>query len=267
MQMEDLRPAVWAIEEFLDSYASRATATTTTVNKAGTDTNTKQTREPTVVFHVFSNGGAHMAVQLAQAYCDNIRMSSPPLSQSTTPKKRLPISAMIFDSCPGHARYSTAGKTTLSFLPKNAHIARALAMPLAYVVLGVAYLCHISGIAEHVVIKLWRELNDPKGSFLIKPSTPSHGHATNGAEANGLSPWPETVIPRIYLCGDADDMIPTQDILEHAAIARHATGLSDAAAKDTVRLEEFAGSMHVNHVSLHKERYWDAVRETLERIV
>ncbi|KEF53965.1 uncharacterized protein A1O9_09760 [Exophiala aquamarina CBS 119918] len=267
MQMEDLRPAVWAVEECLDSYNSQAKATTTTVNEAGTRADSKQKQEPTVVFHIFSNGGAHMAVQLAQAYRDNIRMSPSLSPNSTAVKKQLPISALIFDSCPGHARYSTAGKTTLSFLPKDAHVTRALAMPLAYAVLGVAYLCHVSGIAEHVVIKLWRELNDPKGPFLFKPvEFISNIHATNNTEVNGVAALTERVIPRIYICSDADDMIPTHDIVEHAAIARRTTGLSDEAARDAVRVEEFVGSMHVNHVSLHKERYWDAVRETLDRI-
>ena len=262
MQMEDLQPAVWAIEDFLDSYNSKVEGKPSIVNEADTSTGVdgKRKREPTVVFHIFSNGGAHMAVQLAQAYRENIRMSSPPPSQSKTTNKRLPVSAVIFDSCPGHARYSTAGKTTLSFLPKDAHIARALGMPIAYAILGVAFLCHVSGIAEHVVIKLWRELNNPEGPFLLKSST-------NDAEITEPPTSPKTVIPRLYLCGDADDMIPTQDVMEHAAMARQTTGLSDADANDVVRLEEFFGSMHVNHVSLHKERYWDAVRETLERIV
>lgn len=255
-QMEDLQPAVWAIDDFLDSYNSKPT---TTVN----DAESKQ-REATVLFHIFSNGGAHMAVQLAQAYRENIRMHSPP--SKATGAKQLPISALVFDSCPGHARYSTAGKTTLSFLPKNANITRTLATPIVYLLLGGVYLCHVLGISETIVVKLWRELNDPKGAFLFKQSTMRNGQAAPGVP-NGVVASAKRIIPRTYICSQEDDMIFAKDIFEHAAIARLASGLTDDAAKDALRVEEIVGSMHVNHVSVDKERYWAIVKETLERAI
>jgi hypothetical protein len=256
VQMEDLQPAVWAIDDFLDSHNSKPN---TTVNEADS-----KRREATVVFHIFSNGGAHMAVQLAQAYRENIRMSSPP--PKVTVVKQLPISALIFDSCPGHARYSTAGKTTLSFLPKNAYITRTLAMPVVYLLLGGFYLCHVLGIAETVVVKLWRELSDPKGAFLFKQSALDNGQAATGVP-HGVVASTKRVIPRTYICSQADEMIPAEDVFEHAAVARHASGLTDDAAKDAVRVEEIVGSMHVNHVTVDKERYWNIVNETLERVL
>lgn len=257
VQMKEFQPAVWAIDEFLDSYNSKVTA-------AIEDTKSKN-REPTIFFHIFSNGGAHLAVQLAQAYRDNVRMSSP--TSASGKAKNLPISALVFDSCPGHARYQTAGKTTLSFLPKDAHVTRTLAMPLVYVLLGGFYLCHVLGIAEHVVKKLWRELNSPTGPFLFKDGTfqSVDGQVNNNA-TTGETTSTRKVIPRAYICSQADDMIFAQDVLEHAAIARHSSGLNDAAANDVIRVEEFVGSMHVNHVSLYKERYWAVVEETLGRI-
>ncbi|KAK5059908.1 hypothetical protein LTR84_009791 [Exophiala bonariae] len=257
VQMKELQPAVQAIDEFLDSHDARVTT-------AMDDAESKHC-EPTIFFHIFSNGGAHMAVQLGQAYRDNGRVSSP--TSSSTSARQLPISAVVFDSCPGHARYATAGKTTLSFLPKDAHVARTLAMPVVYLLLGGFYLCHVLGVAEHVVIKLWRELNSPTGPFLFKGSgLHSKGSQVITDPTAGQTTSNKRVIPRAYICSQADDMIPSQDIFEHAAIARHSSGLSDDAAKDVIRVEEFVESMHVNHVSLYKERYWAIIGETLGRI-
>lgn len=257
VQMKDLQPAVWAIDESLDSFDSIAN---TTVGDAES-----KHREPTVLFHIFSNGGAHLAVQLAQAYRGNMKMSSP--ASQVTGTRQLPVSALIFDSCPGHARYETAGRTTLSFLPKTAHVARAFAMPVVYLLLGGVFCCHVLGLVEHIVVKLWRELNNPDGPFLFKACTPSSepGQATINL-TSGEVVLTRKVIPRTYICSQQDDMIFSEDVFEHAAIARHGSGLSDDAAKDTIRIEEFVGSMHVNHVSVDKERYWRVVKDNLERI-
>lgn len=257
VQMKDLQPAVRTIDDLLDSFASIATTTVS-------DAEIKH-REPTILFHIFSNGGAHLAVQLAQAYRGSMKMSSP--ASQVAAARQLPISALIFDSCPGHARYETAGRTTLSFLPKDAHVARAFAMPVVYLLLGGVFCCHVLGLVEHVVVKLWRELNNPDGPFLFKASAPSSkGGQSTIKLTSGEVASTRKVIPRTYICSQRDDMIFSRDVFEHAAIARHGSGLSDDAAKDTIRIEEFVGSMHVNHVSVDKERYWAVVKDTLDRI-
>ena len=255
MQMEDLQQAVWAIEDFENSYSS---------NIARMGDSGATARDPVVLLHIFSNGGAHWAVQLAQAYRENIR---PYLASSTASSKELPISALIFDSSPGHASVGTATRTTLSSLPKNAVLQRGLLTPVAYIFLGGCYIFHILGIAEHCVVKLWRELNHSKGPFVVKQNHSNHtqherqvGQKPIETSGSDLKP-----IPRTYIFSEADDMIASEDVLDHAATARRQTGLSDNDAEEFVRVEEFTGSMHVNHVSVDPTRYWKIVQETVER--
>lgn len=63
-------------------------------------------------------------------------------------------------------------------------------------------------------------------------------------------------VPRLYLFSKADHLIPSADVLEHAAAARH-QGVD-------VTVEEFEGTMHVAHVRKEPERYWGAVKSLWE---
>lgn len=243
IQMQALSPAVEAVKDFLVTE-----------------------RDPTILVHVFSGGGAHSAVQLAQAYHEDIGYAANP-SSALPPE--IPISALVLDSCPPHGNppLHTAAASILSFIPKTSVFTRVIACPFAWGLIGGCALFNELGLVESSPSKIWRCLNDPEGPFL-KRSDIGHDHnikivATPGAGGAGR----EKIIPRTYIFSKEDQLVPHEHVVLHAAEARRHCGLLEpsADAKDAVRLEEFMGSMHVNHVSLDPVRYWRLVTETVER--
>jgi len=218
LQIIQMDPAVIVIKDFLNSRAPQ--------REQGCES------RPLVLLHVFSNGGAHSAVQLAQTYRERLsdRNDQEPLD--------LPISAMVLDSCPGKPDYHLAVKATTAGLPKNP-LVRLIATPLLHGMLLLAGLSHQIGVAELATSKTWRVLNDPSGPFLQRQT------------------------PRTYVYSKGDVMIPAEDVVEHAEIARSASGLGD----DRIALVEFIGSQHVNHLSVDAEKYWRVVQETWNRAV
>ena len=248
VQMQRLQPAVGAIKDFLTTGYAR---------EAG---GRGRTRDPLVLLHAFSNGGSHSAVQLAQAYRESMKSKQPDSSRSQLPSE-LPICAMILDSCPGKPDFHVGAKVALTPIPQNARYMRLFFMPLAYVLITFIKAVHELGFSENVVSKLWNSLNDAKGPFLIKTGN-SIGEG-GGAEG---------IVPRTYIYSNRDEMVPWQNVLEHAGDARQAAARAvrdseSGKAEDAIRLEGFFGSAHVNHVSVDPGRYWRVVEETMERAV
>ena len=244
--MQALEPGVQAVKDFLKTDRS--------------SNDIKEQNKPIVLVHAFSNGGSHSAIQLAQAYRESIRSFSADSFPLSLPPK-LPISALMLDSCPGRPEFMLGVQIIMSFIPPASTILRAVARPFAYaLVTGVAAL-HELGIAEPISDKLWRELNSPAGAFLVGNHDAAASMSSVGSYTSGR------FIPRTYIFSKKDNMVPERNVLEHALEARRMTRLNDAQARDVIRLEEFVGSMHVNHVSMDRERYWALVKETVERSV
>ncbi|KIW13707.1 hypothetical protein PV08_08898 [Exophiala spinifera] len=210
----------------------------------------------TVFVHAFSGGGCHSAIQLAQAYRENIQSGS----KSEELPLEIPISAMVLDSSPPHGSppLQTAVAAALSFLPKKSVTRRMLATPIAWAVIGSCALFNDLGLIESSPSKIWRCLNEPDGSFLFK-----HDHAV---DTLGFNPSKRTV-PRTYIFGKGDQLVPHEHIVLHAAEARNKCVVfaSEADPNESIRLEEFIGSPHVNHVSVDTQRYWQLVKDTVER--
>lgn len=102
---------------------------------------------PQILLHVFSNGGAQCAVQLATS-----------LSPEHRPKA---FSAMILDSCPGEATYARSVHAMSLSLPKSP-IARYLGPLLIHFTLCLFYLAIFIFQFETVITRSRRCLNDPK---------------------------------------------------------------------------------------------------------
>lgn len=132
-----------------------------------------------------------------------------------------------------------------------------LATPIAWAVIGSCALFNEVGFIESSPSKIWRCLNDPEGPFLFK-----YDHVRDGL---GFNPSKRTV-PRTYIFSKEDQLVPHDHIVLHAAEARSKCEVlsSDADPKEVIRLEEFMGSAHVNHVSVDKQRYWQLVNDTVE---
>jgi hypothetical protein len=176
-----------------------------------------------ILLHIFSNGGSYSAVQLAEFY-----------HQSWG--NHLPISAIIFDSCPSPPRFNLGVKAFNTLLPKDS-VSQTLGPAFMWLTLAAMAALHMAGISELIVAKAYRGVNQPDGAFI------------QGAP------------PRTYIYSKADNMVMAEDVLASAEEARSALGDDE---KSLVRTEEFVGSGHTNHVSLNPERYWEIVRSTWE---
>ncbi|KIW44343.1 uncharacterized protein PV06_05357 [Exophiala oligosperma] len=209
-----------------------------------------------ILVHAFSGGGCHSVVQLAQAYRENIES----VPDARDLPLEIPISAMVLDSSPPHGSppLQTAVTASLSFLPKASMSQRLLATPVAWAVIGSCALLNDLGLVESSPSKIWRCLNDPEGPFLF-----NHDHVVDRL---GFNPSKRT-IPRTYIFSKDDQLVPHEHIVLHAAEASSKCEVlaSDADSKESIRLEEFIGSAHVNHVSVDAQRYWQLVNDTVEK--
>jgi hypothetical protein len=136
----------------------------------------KSQQNPQVLLHVFSNGGAQAAVQLATS-----------LPATHRPKA---FSAIIFDSCPGEATYARSHQAMSHSLPKNSLPARILGPLLIHLTLCLFYLAIFVCRFESVLTRSRKCLNDP--------------------EMFG------TQVPRLYVFSKADELVPWRDVESHA---------------------------------------------------
>lgn len=110
-------------------------------------TTTNNGKQPRILLHVFSNGGAQTAVQLAT--------SLPPSQRPHA------FSALILDSCPGEATYARSVQAMSLSLPKNP-FAQYLGPPLIHLTLCLFYLAIFVCRFETVITRSRRLLNDPE---------------------------------------------------------------------------------------------------------
>lgn len=196
-------------------------------------------REPKVLLHIFSNGGSHAAVQLAQA------------CRQCCGGFKLPVTAMVLDSCPGQPRFMETINALVLGVPSKNVLLKAVGAVAAVASVSTTAVLDVLGISELAAWKLWKTLNDPYGPFLLK----------NAYDAGG-------VIPRTYIYGPGDTMILVEDVEEHARIGRERAivhGEERDAADTAIVLEKFEGTAHVNHVKLEKERYWEVIERAWRR--
>ncbi len=118
-------------------------------------------------------------------------------------------------------------------LPKNA-VVQTLGVGVVVATLGFLAVLHMMGVSELFLAKAFRELNQP--------------------------PFLKGEVPRAYIYSKSDAVMQETDILQHAADAK--ASLKTSPADSIVRVEEFVGSQHVNHVSIDPERYWGIVADT-----
>jgi hypothetical protein len=109
---------------------------------------------PQILLHVFSNGGAQCAVQLAT---------------SLSPKhRRHAFDAVILDSCPGEATYQRSVHAMSHSLPKSP-LAKTLGPLLIHFTLCLFYLAIFVFRFETVITRSRKVLNDPE---MFAPSVP-----------------------------------------------------------------------------------------------
>lgn len=213
-QMQNMRPAINSIEAARSDDAP-----------------------PKVLLHVFSNGGAFTACQLA----DSIKVNS----TSGGNIKSLPITALVIDSAPSIPSLAK-GRVALSqglpaSLPGPVRAVGGLALWTTMMALSLA--SRMLG-AEGTMTGMRRKLNDPDGPFVAADLT------------------------RVYIYSKTDELVPWEQVEDHAleAMAVYENKFDNAASR-RVQFEEFEGSKHVAHAVVDAKRYWGIVQDLWSRSV
>ncbi|KAH7070918.1 hypothetical protein FB567DRAFT_211291 [Paraphoma chrysanthemicola] len=169
-----------------------------------------------ILMHAFSEGGSNKACELAEAY-------------HVITGKRLPVSALCFDSTPGHPRYRRLCNALNKSLPPIP-IIKHTGLLFGSVALGAIWITYkvVKGKENNVITRTRQRLLDPKHFDLTAP--------------------------RCYLYSKDDALIAWQDVQEHADISK------DMGVPVTDVL--FEGSGHVGHARQYPGRYWNAVKGT-----
>ena len=137
-------------------------------------------KNPRVLLHMFSNGGAHSFSAFARSY-----------KHATS--ETFPAKVMVLDSTPGRGTYGRSLAAIVLSLPPSAWI-RIPGRLLAHIVLSNIWLSELIFNTTNVVNTARQDLNDP--NFL----------------ANN--------IPRLYFYSEADKMVNWKDIEDHAESAK-----------------------------------------------
>ncbi|OAP62877.1 hypothetical protein AYL99_02104 [Fonsecaea erecta] len=262
-QLRNLAPAVVVVERLLaatkkEREEERKTKTMKKDNGGGGggggdrdgDGDGDDGHDLRVLIHIFSNGGAWTACQLADAYYQqqsrrhqNQRDRSDFESDSNSTKDHhsplwlLPITALVLDSTPSLPNMAASHTAICASLPKTPPGVRLLSSALVWGYLGAARAVGAVTGQEPPTLSLRRRLNDPRGAFTHQSRCGRRGH-------------------RVYIYSQADALIPAADVEQHA---REAAEVLGPGGSDKVRLEDFVSSRHVGHVLADPERYWGIV--------
>lgn len=216
--------------------------TTTLASKIPSADQSNSTPKPKILWHMFSNGGTNTATQFLIVL--NERLRAP-----------LPLSGMLYDSCPAKGTYWKDHRAMVYSLPKNI-ISLALGNIIVHIILVLLHTEIACGL-ENPASLLRRTLldeNKVSGGAGEEPSR-SRGNAEEGDdEEKDVDPSPEgrTAGKRsCYLYSKSDQMVDWTDIRDHAATAR----------RNGWDVEEilFDGSAHCGHFQKDEVRYVEAM--------
>ncbi|KAF2651462.1 hypothetical protein K491DRAFT_89904 [Lophiostoma macrostomum CBS 122681] len=172
-----------------------------------------------ILVHAYSEGGSNKVVEFADAYRVETGV-------------RLPCTALLLDSTPGHPRYlrlCNAARLSLPSIP----ILGVLGFGICVVVLGIFWILYrcIKGWENNFISRTRRKLLDD-------------------------TIWDLTV-PRCYFFSQADELIWWKDVLQHA--------------RESIEMGVpvlhvcFQRSAHCRHAADYPISYWDAVAMTWKR--
>jgi hypothetical protein len=176
-------------------------------------TEDKHQVKPELLIHVMSNGGSAMLSMIYDAYSQQ--------------GDQFPSHVTIFDSAPASKwRYDKIITALAPGVPGG--LARIIAMPIFHL-LATWRIGRIRLFGEPDELTLWAN---------------SH---------NNVHMRAVTELRRLYCYGDQDNVVPVEDVEDHAREAA-SNGFS-------VRKELFRGSSHVGHVKTDTARYWGEVEK------
>ncbi|KAL4821964.1 hypothetical protein BDW67DRAFT_149915 [Aspergillus spinulosporus] len=188
-QLQQLSPAVAAIDAFLDSRSNQSYH---------------------LVVHAFSNAGSHAAVQLAEAYT------------AVHPSASLPVTGLILDSCPGAPSAILSANAMILALPKSPLI-RLLGAALIYSVVVTVALLDFLRLYQNVISKTRHVLNSQSGCFLRRGVRRAYLYSRTDA----MVPWIDILDharEARRLAESGDDLVQTVEFtgsghVEHLTVA------------------------------------------------
>ncbi|KAK0203742.1 hypothetical protein DFS33DRAFT_827786 [Desarmillaria ectypa] len=181
--------------------------------------NPSSAEPPRILVHSFSNGGAYSLITLGKIMASRGSFSSL--------ESFRPPCAIVLDSSPGGSGLSNAihAFTTLIKNP-------------------------IMRTAAKVLVCLLYVYGFFVGPFIGRRTALQK--VRDGLYNPRVLPWVDERTPRLYVYSKADDMVPWDQIQQHAE-------RTESLGWD-VRTEVFEDSPHVAHAKTHPKRYWDAVK-------
>lgn len=233
------RPESWQMQNMVHAVEliSKLDARDESSSTRSTSTPARPLR---VLMHVFSNGGAYTAYALEKCWNNYYSKSS---SNSTL----LPLNALVLDSLPGRTTLSIAVTAFSQILPAT------LPSPLRFLGISALY-------AMIFAMRLPSRLPWP----IYRPDRlRSCRERLNAIDSAFMSP---SIVERVYIYSEADELIPWRDVEGHAAETKRALAEENRGTTETlrekgekVRLEKFEGSKHVAHAMADSKRYWGII--------
>lgn len=179
-----------------------------------------------VLLHAFSEGGSYTSVALANLY----------LSSSPQQSSRIPISALVLDSTPGHRPTQTqARRAVAESLGPRISSYPLLAKPLSFAAVS----------CTTVALKMLDRYRTGKNNFDL---------TRRGLNDPAL--FELEGVPRLYLFSEKDEVVMWEDIQSHA----EESGVRSLCVR-------FKGTRHCQHVTGKGREgriYWEAVKSIWE---
>lgn len=193
----------------------------------------KNNQTPKILLHMFSNGGTNTATQFLFEL--NERLRSP-----------LPLSGMLYDSCPAKGTYWKDHRAMVYSLPKDI-ISRTLGNIIVHIILLMLHTEIACGLENPSTLLRRTLLDEKKLSGRAAGDEPCSGNEEGETAANGGGAGKRSC----YLYSKSDEMVDWTDIRDHAAEAR----------SKGWEVEEivFDGSPHCGHFQKDQEKYVKAM--------
>lgn len=197
--------------------------------------------QPKILLHMFSNGGTNTATQLLIVLDERLRAP-------------LPLSGMLYDSCPAKGTYWKDHRAMVYSLPKNV-ISRAMGNIIIHIILVLLHTEITCGL-ENPASLLRRTLLDENKVIGVadEETSRSRGNREEGGQEDVAQPPRGRIGGKrsVYLYSKSDQMVDWMDIRDHAANAR-------SMGWDVEEIM-FDGSPHCGHFQKDEFSYVEAMK-------
>ncbi|KAL2265859.1 hypothetical protein VTJ83DRAFT_6959 [Remersonia thermophila] len=214
-------------------------------------------REPELLIHVFSNGGATSLIALRRLLAGDDSSSSSSSSSSRRAPYQLPPYALVLDSAPGTFRYWPSYRAFTVGVARGPLWRWLLVAPFVHMLCAWYWVRFVGPV--RFMLALRHLLPGARGdkAQAYQPGQEQGGPVMAMREGLNDAAMRAAEVRRTYLYGVDDALVDWRDVDAHAEAAERAGFVR-------VRKEKVVGGEHVALVRADAERYWRVVRETWE---